>query len=217
MPNAAIVFDLDGTLIDSRRDVLAAFHHAFEALGEPAPEDDLLVATIGHHLRDCFRAFLKDSSRCDEAARQFRQWYDGHYLDATFPFPGIDGALQYLSSLAPLAVVTMKKGYYSRKIVTAFGWDKEISFVVGAEEGLPAKPDPAMLLFALEKLGASPEASFYVGDTDVDAATAEAARVPFLFAAWGYGKLAPGQKAQAVLQSPDDLAMALLSNPETGR
>ncbi len=209
-PEAA-VFDLDGTLIDSRLDVLAAFHHAFEEINEPPPPDDLLVATIGHRLRDCFRPFLKDDARCDEAAACFRSWYEGHYLDNTFPFPGIGEALQELSTKMPLAIATMKKGYFSRKLVTHFGWDKYISFVVGAEEGLPSKPNPAMLLFALEKLGAAPAASVYVGDTDVDAATAGAAGSPFCFASWGYGSMTDGQRAMATVSAPDQLVSVLLS------
>ncbi len=211
MPPEAAVFDLDGTLIDSRLDVLAAFHYAFEKVKEPPPPDEMLVATIGHRLRDCFRPFLHDDARCDEAAVHFRTWYEGHYLDNTLPFPGIGQALQTLSTKMPLAIVTMKKGYFSRKLVTHFGWDDYISFVVGAEEGLPSKPSPAMLLFALEKLGIAPAASVYVGDTDIDAATASAAGSPFCFAAWGYGAMTDGQRAIAALSAPEELPATLLS------
>jgi phosphoglycolate phosphatase len=186
----AIIFDLDGTLIDSHQDILAAFSKAFEGLGVPLPPEELLISVIGRRLEDCFTRFLDGDARLgEEGARLFRAWYQTHYRDATRPYPGAEKALRRLAERAPLAVCTMKKGIYAREIVRSFGWEPFFKTVVGSEEGLPPKPDPAMLLESCRRLGAAPGESLYVGDTSLDARMALAAGVPFAFAAYGYGSL----------------------------
>jgi phosphoglycolate phosphatase len=186
----AIIFDLDGTLIDSHMDILAAFAKAFEGLGVTMPPEERLISVIGRRLEDCFATFLNgDARRGDEGARLFRAWYRDHYRDATRPYPGAEEALRRLVDRLPLGVCTMKKGLYAREIIRSFGWDVLFRAVVGSEEGLPPKPDPAMLLETCRQLGARPEESLYVGDTPLDARMALSAGVPFAFAAYGYGSL----------------------------
>jgi len=205
----AVVFDLDGTLVDSRGDVLEAFRKGFESVGAPVPPDHQLVETIGLRLQDCFQRFLGDPERSAAGAAGFRAWYETHYRDRTLPFDGMDQMLHALAG-RPMAVATMKKGLFARRLVEDFGWAKLLPVVVGAEEGLPPKPDPAMLLAALDCLGADPADSSYVGDTAIDARTADAAGVPFYFAAWGYGRLTPEDpEPRAVLVSPLELPALL--------
>jgi len=184
----AVIFDLDGTLVDSQLDVLGAFAHAFLGLGVPKPPDGDLRHVIGMRLEDCFARFLGgDRDRSKEGAALFREWYKDHYLDDTHPYPGADGALRALSGNVPIALCTMKKWQFAHKILEAFAWSDLFSEVLGAEEGFAAKPDPAMLREICRRLGAAPSDVLYVGDTSMDAAMAAAAGAPFAFAAYGYG------------------------------
>jgi phosphoglycolate phosphatase len=184
----AVLFDLDGTLVDSQLDVLGAFASAFGALGLPKPPDDDLRGVIGMRLEDCFARFVgADEALYKEGARLFREWYKDHYLDGTRPYPGADEALRALAQRVPIALCTMKKWQFARKILEAFGWTGLFREVLGAEEGFPAKPDPAMLLELCRRLGAAPGEVLYVGDTAMDAGMAQRAGAPFAFAAYGYG------------------------------
>lgn len=184
----AIIFDLDGTLVDSEADIQGAFASAFRGLAARQPPREALRAVIGRRLEDCFARFLDgDAERAAEGARLFREHYKDHYLDSTRPYPGADAALRALAARVPLALCTMKKWEFARKIVRAFGWDGLFRQVLGSEEGFPAKPDPAMLLELCRRLAAKPDDILYVGDTDNDARMAQAARAPFAFAAYGYG------------------------------
>ena len=190
----AILFDLDGTLIDSETDIQGAFASAFEGLAVPLPPEEDLRAVIGLRLEDCFAQFLDgDGERATEGARLFREHYKDHYLDGTRPYPGADEALRALAARVPLALCTMKKWQFARKIVAAFGWDGLFRQVLGSEEGFAAKPDPAMLLELCRRLEVEPAQILYVGDTELDARMAQAAGAPFAFAAYGYGD--PGKVA----------------------
>lgn len=184
----AVVFDLDGTLVDSQLDVLGAFASAFDGLGLPKPPDEDLRGVIGLRLEDCFARFVgQDEALYKEGARLFREWYKDHYLDHTRPYPGTDEALRALARKVPIALCTMKKWQFARKILEALGWSDLFTEVLGSEEGFPAKPDPAMLLELCRRLGASPGEVLYVGDTAMDAGMAQRAGTPFAFAAYGYG------------------------------
>jgi phosphoglycolate phosphatase len=183
----AIIFDLDGTLIDSEPDIQGAFASAFDGLGVHRPPLEELRNVIGMRLEDCFARFLDgDPARSKEGARLFREYYQDHYLDTTKPYPGADEALRALAARTPLAVCTMKKWQFARKIVRAFGWEELFAQVLGSEEGFAAKPDPAMLLELCRRLDATPSQVLYVGDTEMDGLMAQAAGTPFAFAAYGY-------------------------------
>lgn len=184
----AIIFDLDGTLIDSEPDIQRTFASAFDGLGVRRPPPEELRNVIGMRLEDCFARFLDgDPARSKEGARLFREYYQDHYLDATRPYPGADEALRTLAARAPLALCTMKKWQFARKIVRAFGWEELFAQVLGSEEGFAAKPDPAMLLELCRRLDVTPSQVLYVGDTEMDGLMAQAAGAPFAFAAYGYG------------------------------
>ncbi len=204
----AILFDLDGTLLDSQEDVLAAFAAGFSALGLPLPPRERLLRVIGLRLEACFLPFVGgDEALAAEGARRFRERYAAHHLDRTRPYPGAAEALESLSRRLPLGLCTMKRYDFLAKILRAFSWEGHFRSVLGSEEGFPPKPHPAMLREVLRRLGVAPEDALYVGDTWMDAAMAEAAGVPFAFAAYGYGDEAEldGHQVHLRLQSPREL------------
>ncbi len=185
-----VIFDLDGTLIDSRKDILGSFSYAFGKLGKTKPDDEKLVHTIGERLEECFRPFLgNDENLLKEAALLFREYYEKNYLNRTQPFEGVDELLKTLSKRYKLAVTTMKKGIYARRIVEAFKWNHYFQSVIGAEEGFKPKPDKEMLVKAIDDISLNRNEIIYVGDTVVDFEMARNAEVKFVFATWGYGSL----------------------------
>ncbi|HNQ77899.1 MAG TPA: HAD family hydrolase [Acidobacteriota bacterium] len=198
----AVVFDLDGTLIDSRGDILNAFSAAFGALGREVPPETDLLHTIGHRLEECFIPFLgNDEELCSVAAKAFRAYYEDHHLDKTRPFEDIDGLLSDLAPSFSLGLATMKKGYFARKILKAFSWEGFFKGVAASEEGLKSKPHPEMLLKLISDFGVSRNETLYVGDTSIDIEMSERAGVPFVFAAWGYGT--PDGKGPEMVRAED--------------
>lgn len=183
-----VVFDLDGTLIDSKDDVLDAFSYAFSKIGRTKPDDDVLIHTIGFRLEECFRPFLgDDEDLLRRSALYFREYYEKNYLNKTKPFEGVVSLIEWLNNSFCLAITTMKKGEYAREIIRNFGWESLFKVVVGAEEGFKAKPDPEMLLEAVKRLGLKIDEVIYIGDTRIDREMAKRANVDFIFVEWGYG------------------------------
>ena len=214
-PPKAVFFDLDGTLVDSSGDVLAAFRSAFLGLGEPVPAPEVLLSVIGLRLEDCFAGLVGGGEeRSAEGARLFRKYYRDHFLDQTLPYPGIPKAVRELSARHALAVATMKKGEFARAIVRAFGWLGTFARVIGAEDGYPSKPDPTMLQALCRSLDIRPDEAVYVGDTSLDVRMAAAARVPVFFAAYGYGTLGDEERALAngVIETPQELLKTLVES-----
>lgn len=201
----AIIFDLDGTLIDSQEDILAAFSHAFAGLSVQAPSRAELLSVIGRRLEDCFSQFVGGNGA--DGARLFRAWYQEHYLDHTRPYPGTGETLKNLSAVHPLALCTMKKFDFARRLVRHFRWEGLFKTVLGSEEGFAAKPSPDMLMELCGRLRVLPGEALYVGDTALDARMAAAAAMPFAFAAWGYGSTqdVEGLPVHRVLHRLEDL------------
>lgn len=198
-----VIFDLDGTLIDSKKDILGAFHYAFNKLNKEKPEDEKLIHTIGSKLEECFLPFLgNDEVLLKNAANLFREYYEEKYLEKTRPFDNIDEMLKSCAKEYKLAITTMKKGNYARKIIEAFNWKNYFESVVGAEEGLKAKPNPDMLLKAVCDLNLKISDVVYIGDTEIDYLMAQNSQVEFIFVSWGYGKLNGKYKNIEICNSP---------------
>lgn len=205
-----VVFDLDGTLIDSKNDILLAFAFAFQNIGREKPADELLIHTIGARLEECFRPFLGDDENLlKDAAKFFREYYEKNFLDKTVPFEGINTLLREIKKTRKLAIVTMKKGIYARKIVEHFFSSNLFDSVVGAEEGLKAKPHPEMLEKAVADLGLNKDEIVYVGDTLVDLKMAKNANVNFVFVKWGYGKSDGEEENIKLVSNPSELLLML--------
>ncbi|MEJ2421829.1 MAG: HAD family hydrolase [Acidobacteriota bacterium] len=205
-PIRAVLFDLDGTLVDSREDILASYRHAFKKLRRPLPDRDRLLDTIGTRLEDCFVPFVGgDVSHAEKGAAYFREWYEGHHLDHTRPFRGVLETLAALKDRYALGVATMKKGFYARKVVEGTGLFPYFRCVVGAEEGFAPKPSPDMLFHLMSELKVKPSETVYVGDTGLDFETARAAGCRFWFAAYGYGTLNGLGRGVPAAGSPSEL------------
>ncbi|BAS27843.1 HAD family hydrolase [Limnochorda pilosa] len=193
---SAVVFDLDGTLLDSQGGIVKAFQRTFEELGlAPAPDDEEIVAQIGL----AFDAMLQGMGRPlppDELAR-FVATYRRHYWEiAPRMSPPFEGVPELLAELARMkerlpglavGVATNKRSPMAQHILDHLRLSRYLDVVQGLEDGLEPKPAPDLLLRALERVGARPGQALFVGDTEGDLRAARAAGTRSCLAAYGYG------------------------------
>ena len=193
-----VAFDLDGTLVDSSRDIGLALSRALHDLAVLGGGDDRLADAvvrpwIGHGARAlcaAAAAALAPSLDVDALLARFRVRYAQCLVVETAAYPGVRAALDALrGDGVALAVATNKPGAFARPIVDAL-LPGLFDAVLGPDDVGPPKPDPTMLRAAARAVDGTLAA--YVGDSDVDVATAQRAGVPFVGVAWGIGPITAG-------------------------
>lgn len=173
MPNRpVVVFDLDGTLVDSLKDVVNSFLHAFEVLGLPRPPYVEALANVGLPLEDMYALFAP-SELAPQLTAIYREHYPKHFTDTTVPFDGVFALLDQLGERGYLrAVATTKRTDSGRQLVEAVGLAGYLDHVQGTD-GFPAKPAPDVILRAVAHLGGT--GVVMVGDSVVDIVAGRAA------------------------------------------
>ena len=211
MPPALIVFDLDGTLIDSAADLAAAVNAMLAHFGRAALPVAEVRRMIGNGVAMLVTRALAarhcEHADPDEAARIFMRHYEADATSLTRAFPGAGAALQALRAAGiPLAVCTNKPARITADILGSLDLAQYFVRVIGGDSLPYRKPDPRVLLSLVAALAAAPASSLLVGDSEVDAATAHAAGVPFVLMKHGYRHgPAEGIACIAALESFADL------------
>jgi phosphoglycolate phosphatase len=206
-----VVFDLDGTLVDSAPDLHAALDRLMAARGLPGFAPAEVIGMIGDGARALVeKALAARGLPFEEAALgAFLEDYGAHAAIATRPFPGIPEALEELAEAGwRIAVCTNKPEAPARALLRSLGLIGHVAVLTGGDSFATRKPDPAPLLGTLALAGGSAGSSVMVGDHHNDIAAARAARMPCLFVGWGYGTLAMADGAPVVTR-PDRLAAEL--------
>ena len=178
-----VVFDLDGTLVDSKLDICLAVNHALRTVGLAERSTDEIATFVGEGAaRLVERAVHPRRDLLEPALAAWWEHYEVHLLDHTVLFPG----LAALAAEAPcaLAVHTNKPGRLARAILDGLGVLSRFAEVVGGDEA-PRKPDPAGTRRLLARLGVTPGDAVLVGDSIIDLETARAAPLRFVPVAWG--------------------------------
>ena len=214
-----IVFDLDGTLVDSVPDLAAALNRLARARGlEPFGRPEV-AAMVGDGARAlAMRAFAARGSALDEEAyASFISDYNAHVAVESRVYPGaIDALRRFADDGWTMAVCTNKPAEPARALLAALGLATFFSAVGGGDSFSTLKPDPRHLVSTLEAAGGAPDMAIMVGDHGNDVRAAAGAGVPCIFAAWGYGLPAMAEGAAAVARDFSDipeLAKALLQPP----
>lgn len=185
-----LVFDLDGTLVDSLPGIASALNSALAEHGQAAHPSDKVREFVGAGaFLLCRRAI--PSSAPDELAqtveRSFKRHYATHWPRGTTVFPGIEALVRRLAGTdTRLAVLSNKPDAFTREMVDHLFPDRPFDFVRGQLDGSPRKPDPGALTPVLDLWGLGPSEIRLIGDSTVDRETAGAAGVPFIGVAWGY-------------------------------
>lgn len=173
LPPTAVVFDLDGTLLDSRGDIVAAINHALLTTGRSPQPAQAIVRLVGDGARVlCARAakIPEDAPETDEVLRLFLDYYREHPLAFTRWAPGALEAIEALSSMENMAlgICTNKHRSTTEVVLRALGIEDRFAVIVAGGDTKERKPDAAPLLLAAQRLGAKPAAVVMVGDGPQD-------------------------------------------------
>lgn len=179
----AVVFDFDYTLADSSAGIVACVHYALDAMGLPRACEEDICRTIGLSLHEAFPLYAGEqhAARAAEFVALFVRRADEIMVAHTALLPGAAGAVRALKGRGlRLGIVTTKFRYRIEAVLARDGLADCFDTVIGYEDVSAPKPDPQGLRRALDRLGVIPEAALYVGDSLVDARTAQGAGVPFV-------------------------------------
>lgn len=212
MQTQLVIFDLDGTLIDSIGDLADAMNAVLKDLGHPThPRDDYRFF-VGDGLEILVRRALPQAELIDEkfsdTVQLMRREYSARWTATTRPFPGIPELLEELRAREiRSAVLSNKPDHATRVIVGELFADHDFGVVRGALDGVPLKPDPTSALEAASALGSSSEETIFVGDTPVDMETGTNAGMRTVGVTWGFrsAKELLDTGADQVIDHPRDL------------
>lgn len=209
LPIRAFLFDLDGTLIDSKMDIVNSVNAMLRTMGRREQPLDTVASYVGHGARQLIACALGPSAgdaEIDDALSIFLANYEAHSLDCTRPYPGVEEALASLANQS-LAVLTNKPTKISLQILEGLGLANFFAAIYGGDSFESKKPDPAGALYILEELSTPPQHAAMIGDSDVDIQTARNAGMQAVAVTYGFGtydRLA--NPADIYLDSLTDLA-----------
>jgi phosphoglycolate phosphatase len=185
-----VVFDLDGTLIDSRRDLADSANLLVGECGGRRLDEAAIVGMVGEGVQVLVERALAAAGVAvvpPGAVARFSEIYGARLLRETRPYPGVPEMLDRAARVAPLAVLTNKPRAASRAILEGLGLGRFFRDIYGGDGPCPRKPDARGLWQLIENAGASRSASLLVGDSPIDVETGRAAGVPVCLARYGFG------------------------------
>ena len=181
-----ILFDLDGTLIESTEAITSTFHHAFKTHGAKNPTDKEIQALIGHPLDVMFARLGVEESKVWDFVDTYKQRYRLISKIKTELLPDAQNAVELAGSFATLGIVTTKTGLYSKELMEHFGIMHHFEVLIGREDVEHPKPDAEPIHKALKVLPEDEEI-WMIGDTELDLLSAKAAGVNSIGVLAGYG------------------------------
>ena len=201
-----ILWDLDGTLINTLEDLAAAVDYALELRGLPTHSIEEYRKMVGHGVRNLVKQALEASSIAnlargdastgltdayiDSALADFREYYEAHIDVHTRPYPGIPELLNKLNAMGvKMAVASNKFQEGTEKLIQEFFPAIAFVSILGNRPGYPLKPDPEIVQEVLQKAGIGPEDAMMVGDSPTDMKTAANGGIDALAVTWGYRTL----------------------------
>ena len=216
---ATIIFDLDGTLVDTAPDLIDTLNVILGRAGLPGVPYDEARALIGHGARRMIESGLAIAGRpaadIDRMFADFIAYYADHVADRSRPFPGVEAALDTLAGRGcTFAVCTNKLEWLSVRLLTALGLAGRFAAICGQDTFAVQKPHPDALLGTLRRAGGSLDRAVMVGDSQTDIATAKAAVMPVVAVDFGYTdipvtELGPDKIISHYSHLPDAIEMLL--------
>lgn len=185
-----VIFDLDGTLLNTIRDLANAGNWVCRKNGWPEYSLDEFQAMVGHGITNLVMRFSPEDCRGPERLPQtladYTAYYGAHCVDATAPYEGIPELLNELKARGlRLAVYSNKADEFTRRIIDRW-FPETFALVRGKVEGVPVKPDAAGIRMVLELLEADPETTLFVGDSNVDIQTGHNGALKACGVTWGF-------------------------------
>ena len=186
-----VIFDLDGTLLDTIADLAVATNHALKQLGYPTHKTEVIRTFVGNGINKLLERALPANERTEENVMRMRThfipYYDAHNADLSAPYPGIVSLLKTLQEKGlQLAVASNKYQEATMKLVKHYFPTIHFIEVLGQRDGIAVKPDPIIVFDILKKTDVNKEEVLYVGDSGVDMQTAQNAGVDAVAVTWGF-------------------------------
>lgn len=210
MHKTAVIFDLDGTLLDTLDDLRDALNHTLTAFGYPLRTLEEVRRFVGNGIPDLIERATSPDAPIQKMLDVFLPYYQLHNMDKTRPYAGIGETLDRLKKRGrSMAVVSNKVHAATQALCGRFF--PQVDAVVGSQPGLPNKPAPDMVWAAMERLGVGPEETVYVGDSEVDLATARNAGLDCVCVTWGFRDREELERRGGTVfaASPEELAAVL--------
>lgn len=186
-----VIFDLDGTLLNTIADLAISTNHALAQFGYPVHDVPAYNYFVGNGINKLFERALPEEERTEENIMKIRSvfvpYYNAHNADYSSPYPGIPELLSTLQKKGiAMAVASNKYQEATEKLIRHYFPDICFIAVLGQRENIPVKPDPTILYDILTLSGIKKEDALYVGDSNVDMQTAHNAQVEVAGVAWGF-------------------------------
>ena len=202
----AVIFDLDGTLLDTIKDLGSSMNCILEKYGFPTKEEQHYVRAIGNGLRNLAKRSFPESAVTDElldkTVPEFIEHYGDHCMEKTVVYEGINELLEFCTkNNILLSILSNKRDDLVKELTPHYFPDYEFRYAMGELSQFPRKPDPTSALYLAEMLGVSPSDILFVGDSIYDIRTGKNAGMKTLAVTWGYQP-----KEQLVAENPDFIA-----------
>lgn len=176
-----ILWDLDGTLLDTLEDLKDSVNYALKTFGYPPRTKEEIRKFVGNGAKRLIASAVPEGADWEPVLACFRAYYETHAQIKTAPYAGISEALENLKNRFPMAIVSNKPDEAVKKLCD--NWFPGL-YACGERQGVPRKPAPDMIVQAMAAIGA--DTCVYVGDSEVDVLTAQNANVPCLSVLWGF-------------------------------
>ena len=182
----AVLFDLDGTLIDSIELILNSARHAFRERNGHVPSDAEWLTGVGIPLAAMFRRYARDDAEVDALIAKYREYQLANHDRLVRCYDLVVETVDQLRAAGhPLGIVTSKTGWLAQRGLDNVGLGSHFDVIVGCDSCAKHKPDPGPVLFALDKLDYAPSGAVFVGDSIYDVEAGNAAGVTTIAALWG--------------------------------
>ena len=214
-----LIFDLDGTLLNTLADLRDSTNYALQQFGFPERSTEEVRNFVGNGLRMLIRRavpFETEEETVDAVLAVMKAHYREHYHDGTIPYDGILPFLHKMKMYGFRTAIVSNKADPMVQLLRTLYFDELIPVAVGELDGIPRKPAPDMVRIAMERLGCTEEHTVYIGDSEVDIETAKNAGLPCLSVGWGFRseKDLRNAGAETVYRSPVELYDALHTEAE---
>lgn len=193
-----VIFDLDGTLLNTLEDLKDSVNYALEHTGMSGRSLEEIRRSVGNGIRRLLELVVPEgveNPRFEEVFDTFRSHYGQHCNDKTAPYPRIMELLEALQEKGYRMAIVSNKYYDGVQELNRIYFSDYISVAIGEKEGIRKKPAPDTVLAALKELGSSRESAVYVGDSEVDIATAANVGMDCIAVAWGFRTREEQEKA----------------------
>ncbi len=182
-----VIFDLDGTLVDSAADITHALNYAIEPYNFKKLTVEKTISMVGEGMTRLVEKLLGEDGReiMPDVLERFIEYYSGHLTDFTAPYPGVCDTLEDLKDYKK-AVISNKREFLSRRLLEDLGLSRYFDIILGSDSVEEKKPSPKPIFKVLEMLSCRPEETVIVGDSNYDIEAGKAAGVKTIAVSYGY-------------------------------